>query len=68
MQKKPYYSIKEVAEYFDVSPDLIRKLIDEGKVPGARRLGNIWRIPAKFLDDNQTFDDTSNQSDSSKEE
>ena len=57
MQKKNYYSIKEVAEYFNVSPDLIRKLIDEGKVPGARRLGNIWRIPASFLEDNQAVDE-----------
>jgi len=58
MQKKAYYSVKEVAEYFDVSQDLIRKLIDEGKVPGARRLGNIWRIPAKFLEDNPSVEDT----------
>jgi excisionase family DNA binding protein len=63
MQKKQYYSIKEVAEYFDVSPDLIRKLIDEGKVPGARRLGNIWRIPASFLEDNQAIDEGGSQPD-----
>ena len=56
MQKKAYYSIKEVAEYFDVSPDLIRKLCDEGKVPGARRIGNLWRIPASYLEDNQSID------------
>lgn len=63
MQKKNYYSIKEVADYFNVSPDLIRKLIDEGKVPGARRLGNIWRIPASFLEDNQAVDEESGKSD-----
>lgn len=63
MQKKQYYSIKEVAEYFDVSPDLIRKLIDEGKVPGARRLGNIWRIPASFLEANQAIDERGSQPD-----
>lgn len=50
MQRKPYYSTEEVAEYFDVSPDLIRKLCQEGKIPGARQIGRLWRIPAEFLD------------------
>ncbi len=57
MQKKPYYSPEEVAEYFDVSPDLIRKLCNEGKIPGARQIGKLWRIPAEYLEKNQTISD-----------
>jgi len=68
MEKKQFYSVREVAEYFDVSPDLIRKLCEQGEVPGARRLGNIWRIPAKFLENNSTIDEEqTNQDDNQKD-
>lgn len=58
MTKKRYYSIREVAEYFDVSPDLIRKLCHNGSIPGAKRLGNLWRIPAEFLEQKNTLSES----------
>ncbi len=64
-EKKPYYSTEEVAEYYDVSPDLIRRLCNQGKIPGATRIGRLWRIPAEFLDKNKSID--TNESDESSE-
>ena len=51
MQDKPYYSPEEVATYYDVTADTIRRLCREGKIPGAKQIGKQWRIPAKFLQD-----------------
>ena len=48
-----YYTAEEVARHFRVSPETIRRLCKEGKIPGARQIGRQWRIPTKFLDDSQ---------------
>jgi excisionase family DNA binding protein len=50
MQRKAYYSPEEVAEHFGVDPETIRRMARDGKIPGARRIGRLWRIPAEFLD------------------
>ncbi len=52
MQDKPesaYVSPEEVAAYFDVDVEHIRRLCREKKIPGARKIGNLWRIPRTFL-------------------
>jgi excisionase family DNA binding protein len=49
MQDKPYYSPEEVAEYYDVTADTIRRLCREGKIPGATQIGKQWRIPREYL-------------------
>jgi excisionase family DNA binding protein len=46
---KEWYSPEEVAEYFDLDADTIRKLCREGKIPGARQIGRSWRIPKSYL-------------------
>jgi len=51
-QDKPesaYVSPEEAAAYFDIDVEHMRRLCREGKVPGARKLGNLWRIPRGFL-------------------
>ena len=52
MSDKPasaYVSPEEAATYFGVDVEHIRRLCREGKIPGARKLGNLWRIPRAFL-------------------
>jgi excisionase family DNA binding protein len=49
--KKAWYSPEEVAAYFSVDADTIRKLCREGKIPGARRIGRSWRVPRSYLYD-----------------
>ncbi len=57
MLKRSYYSVEEVAEYYGVHPDTIRKMCREGQIPGAtKRIGNRWRIPAEFLEANKSID------------
>jgi excisionase family DNA binding protein len=49
MQDKPFYSPEEVAQYYDVTADTIRRLCREGKIPGAKQIGKQWRIPKEYL-------------------
>ncbi len=49
MQEKPFYSAEEVAQYYDVTADTIRRLCREGKIPGAKQIGKQWRIPKAYL-------------------
>jgi excisionase family DNA binding protein len=49
MQDKPFYSPEEVAEYYDVTAETIRRLCREGKIPGAIQVGKQWRIPREYL-------------------
>ena len=44
--KKPYYSIKEYAELYSVTPQTIYNQIYAGKIK-AEKVGKIWRIPYK---------------------
>ena len=38
-------SIREAAEKWGVSPRLVNQFCAEGRIPGARKLGNTWAIP-----------------------
>lgn len=40
-----YVSTKEAAEAWGVSPRLVQRLLLEGRVPDAKRCGEIWLIP-----------------------
>lgn len=44
--KKPYYSIKEYAELYSVTPQTIYNQIYSGNIK-AEKVGKIWRIPYK---------------------
>ena len=55
MQDKPYYSPEEVAEYYDVSPETIRRMCRDGQIPGAIRVGRQWRIPREYLQRNRNI-------------
>jgi len=61
MLKRSFYTPEEVAEYYGVHPDTIRKMCREGKIPGARQFGRRWRIPASFLEENQSVDTSGDQ-------
>ncbi len=58
MEKKPYYSPEEVAEYFDVNIETIRRMCRDGLIPGARQIGRQWRIPAKYLEETPSIQET----------
>ncbi len=49
MQDSVYISPEEVATYFGVTAETIRRLCRDHKIPGARKLGGQWRIPRSFL-------------------
>jgi excisionase family DNA binding protein len=55
MQDKPYYSPEEVAEYYDVSPETIRRMCRDGQIPGAIQIGRQWRIPREYLQRTKTI-------------
>jgi excisionase family DNA binding protein len=48
-KESAYVSPEQAATYFGVDVEHIRRLCREGKIPGARKLGNLWRIPRTFL-------------------
>ena len=50
LPEKPYYSPEEVAEYYDVSPETIRRMCRDKQIPGAIQIGRQWRIPRSFLE------------------
>ena len=49
MQESIYVSPEEAAKAFAVQPETIRRLCRDGKIPGARKIGGVWRIPKSFL-------------------
>ncbi len=55
MQDKPFYSPEEVAEYYDVTADTIRRLCRDRKIPGAKQIGKQWRIPREYLQTTPTL-------------
>ncbi len=55
MQDKPFYSPEEVAEYYDVTAETIRRLCRDGKIPGATQIGKQWRIPREYLQRHTTI-------------
>ena len=55
IREKSCYSPEEVAEYYDVTADTIRRLCREGKIPGAKQIGKQWRIPREYLQSTSTL-------------
>ena len=49
MQESTYVSPEEAAKVFSLQPETIRRLCRDGKIPGARKIGGVWRIPKSFL-------------------
>ncbi len=49
MQDSAYVSPEEVATYFGVTAETVRRLCRDKKIPGARKFGGQWRIPRSFL-------------------
>ncbi len=45
-----YYSLKEVAEKYNVSGVVVRKWLREGKLKGFKLGGKIWRTPETELE------------------
>lgn len=41
-----YITVREAAEKWNISPRLAQKLCTEGRIPGARKFGGAWAIPA----------------------
>ena len=58
MLKKAYYSPEEVATYYDVSVETIRCMCREGKIPSLKQIGRQYRIPAKFLEEMPSIQET----------
>ena len=44
-----YVSPAEVAKHLRVDVATIRRMCDRKEIPGARKVGRQWRIPATFL-------------------
>ncbi len=40
-----YVSVKQLASNLNISTTRVRKLISEGRIKGAFKVGNIWVIP-----------------------
>lgn len=49
MKRKSLLSIKETAQYFNVSEKTIRRLIKDSKLE-ASRVGRLWRIKKEDAD------------------
>ena len=49
MQESTYVSPEEAAKAFSLQPETIRRLCRDRKIPGARKIGGVWRIPKSFL-------------------
>ena len=40
-----YITLKQASEKWNISERRIRRLIQEGRVDGAEKIGNAWNIP-----------------------
>lgn len=45
------YTTEEVAEILKLHPVFTRRLFTRGDIPGAIRIGRVWRLPAEALDE-----------------
>ena len=41
-----YLSVRETAEKWNISARMVQQFCAQGRVPGARKLGKFWAIPA----------------------
>lgn len=44
-----YWTLQEVAEYLQVTRTTMHRLLRKGKIPGAFRIGRIWRFKADVI-------------------
>ena len=44
---KAYLSAQEAAEKWGVSIRWVNKYLNDGRIPGAERLGRVWAIPGE---------------------
>ena len=42
-------TVEEAAEYLQVEVQTMRKWLRAGKIPGAYKMGRLWRIPPEGL-------------------
>lgn len=43
-------TVEEVAEYLKMNPQVIRRWLREGKLPGSK-IGRAWRVSKQDIDD-----------------
>lgn len=41
-----FLTIKEIAKQWDITPRRVQKMCAEGRIPGAKKFGRDWAIPA----------------------
>lgn len=41
-----YLSVRQIAEKWEISRRRVQTLCTEGRIPGAKRVGSYWAIPA----------------------
>ncbi len=50
MLESPYYTPEQAAIILQKHPDTIRRLCQQGKIEGARKIGGEWLIPRASID------------------
>lgn len=45
-----WLTLTKAAEQLDLNPETVRLLAKRGDLPGSRKFGNAWRIPATALE------------------
>lgn len=48
-QAEDYLTVSEVAIKLRVAETTVRNMCERGDIPGVRRIGRQWRIPASYL-------------------
>lgn len=49
-----WLTLTNAAKELDLNPETVRLLAVRGDLPGARKFGNAWRIPAAALEPDTT--------------
>jgi excisionase family DNA binding protein len=47
---KRFLTVGRVAKELGVAPATVRKLCQQGFIPGAKRIGRWWRIPVESVE------------------
>jgi excisionase family DNA binding protein len=50
MQESPYYTPEQAAIILQKHKDTVRRLCQQGKLEGARKIGGEWLIPRASID------------------
>lgn len=48
--RRKWLSVKEVVAITGLSSALVYRMLEDGKIPGARRFDTAWRIPRRFVE------------------